>query len=210
MQQHEHPLPANPDAEQGVLACLLYNPRSIARVADTLTETHFVSDAHGLIYRAMLALHSRQRACSVANVVDELARTGHLEDIGRTQDAATARLEMLQMSTLSIGSVEDYAESIRRCAMHRRLIAIGTEIAASGYAQDEDALQRAEDLIYGLALGADTKTVAPLKDVLDRYMSEFDRRRDDFREGIVSGVPANPRRKSPNSSAQPYRRSSTN
>lgn len=58
------------DAERRVLACVLHEPTQIRHVAHWLKPVHFAHDAHGQIWRHMLALHERGERITVDTVYD--------------------------------------------------------------------------------------------------------------------------------------------
>src|SRR5437588_10859083 len=76
------PVPSNTEAEEGVLSCLLFNPRSIVRVIDTLTPEDFRDDTYATIYTAIIALYQHGKACTLPNVRAELSRMQRYEGIG--------------------------------------------------------------------------------------------------------------------------------
>lgn len=188
-------IPTSETAEEGVLSCLLYNPRHMSKVADTLTAAHFTRDRYALIYRAMLGLHTRGKLVSVTNVTDELARSGQSDDVlppdrARDSTAVMDYLEDIKGSMASLkATADDYAETIIRTGTMRSLYDAARQIAAKALAQDDDTVEFAEELIYAIALGSGKQQAASLNDVLDRYMSELQTRREQYASGNPTGIP---------------------
>jgi replicative DNA helicase len=176
---------ANVEAEINILSALLYNPRSVKRVMDTLQPEHFYRDKHALVYRMILSLHNQGRRCDVDNVWDEIERQDVTEKLGIT------RLDLTDMSNswVSGSNVEDYAAIVIRKATMRQLALASAEIAASAYAEDEDALEKAEKLIYEIATGVNSDSVPTLAQALDEYLFDLEQRISDRAQGIAHGIP---------------------
>jgi replicative DNA helicase len=174
--------PHNLEAEKGVFAHLLSKPRSLSSVADRLKSEHFWHDEHSRIYTAMLALHARNKGCSIMNVLDEMhADIGdelhdHLEDYYGNFKAYETPLD-------------DHVDAVIRDAKLRDAISACMEITALAWAKDESTITRAQELIYALSMDAQSKPVAPLSDVMDRYLSEFEQKRNELLDGKPSGIP---------------------
>jgi replicative DNA helicase len=71
--------------------------------------------------------------------------------------------------------VEYYADIVRRLSMMRRLISASNQIAAIGYESppdSNDALDRAEGILFGLRYGQSQRDFVHIREVLDRYFEE--------------------------------------
>jgi replicative DNA helicase len=139
---------------------------------------------HQSIYTAMLVLASRDKPCSVSMVYDELRRK---------QEAREETYDLLERyeSNFSITktSLEAYTRSVVQAHKCRRLISAASQIVQSAYAQDEDVVEQAEQLIYEIALEADAEAVPTLAEVKTHYMRTFEQRVKNYRQGILNGVP---------------------
>lgn len=176
---------ASPESEVSILSCLLDNPRAIQRVIDTLEPEHFYREKHAIVYRIMIGLYNQGRSCDIDNVWDELERQGKIEQMG------ISRRDLIEMTdSLDIlSSVEDYANIIIRKATMRRLALASAEIAASAYAEDESALEKAEKLIYEIATGANSDSIPTFAQALDEYMIDLEDRISNREQGIAHGIP---------------------
>lgn len=176
--------PASIEAEEGIISHLLSHPRKIREVMDQLAPDAFVSDELGRIYQAILTLASTGKISTIFNVYDELCR-------GISPDQALyLRLEDYYANfTATITPLEDQVEKVQQAAVCRHLISAAQQIAVSAYHQDENALELAEQLIYQIAMGANTGTVSTLAEVKERYMQAFEERVKKRRAGILSGLP---------------------
>lgn len=181
-QQQEARTPANQEAEDGILSCILYNPRLMARVAETLKPVHFLGDRQAHIYEAMLNLYQHSKACTIANVRDETQRLGYeVESNGWD-------LNELYDSLATLNPIEDYATILIRTHGYREGISLALQLADDCYHQREGALERAEQKITEIVLGTDSKPVSTLSDAIDRYLKSYEERRDNFKKGITPGI----------------------
>lgn len=122
------PVPFDLLAERSVLGAILLERDAIVPVAALLSSELFYLEKHALIYEAMLACYSRSIPPDLANVATELRRQGNLDAIG-----GIATLGELAAEVLTAVHIAYYADSVRRTALHRRLIETGGKIAAMGY-----------------------------------------------------------------------------
>lgn len=177
---------ANIQAEQKILQLLLAYPRSIRNVVDTLQPEHFYRDKHALVYRTMVRLYQQSRTITTDNVWDEIGR------MDRDSQVGIVWADMLDLSD-SAGAagenIEECAEIVIRKATMRRLAMAAAEIAASAYAEDDDAVERAEKLIYEIAIGANSESIPTFADALDSYIADLERRIDDREHGVANGLP---------------------
>jgi replicative DNA helicase len=175
--------PASTEAEEGVLSCLLFNPRLVARVADTLKPEYFLDDRSAHIYEAILDLYQRGKACTMPNVRDELARLGYAEE------RYGWNLEELYNSLATLNPIGDYADSIIRTHGFREGLSLAQSFADDCYNQREGTFERAEQQLAKIILGTESKPVTPLSQAVDRYMQAYTKRREDFKQGITPGIP---------------------
>jgi replicative DNA helicase len=176
---------ASIESEESIISCLLHNPWAITRVVDTLQSEHFYRDRHAMIYKMMLGLYQQGRTCTIDNVWDEIDRQDASDKLGLT------RMDLIDLSEslATLGSIEDYAEIVIRKATMRRLAFAGAEITASAYAEDDDALEKAEKLIYEIAVGSNAALVPSFAEALDTYIADLEQRIDDRKNGVAQGVP---------------------
>src|SRR5258708_23929448 len=96
-------VPSQTEAEAGVLACLLFNPRLMARIADMLKPEHFHVDNYAAVYEAIYNLHQRNKTCTLPNLRYELQR------MERDVEHGTFSLDDLPGSIASLCSIEGSA-----------------------------------------------------------------------------------------------------
>jgi len=164
--------PQNIDAEQSVLGSLLIDPDAVIRVSTFLRPEDFYRKAHKEIYRAIMNLHERREPADLVTVCDELERLGKLEEVGGPA-YITSLLNIVPTSV----HAEHYAHIVERTAVMRRLIYAASEIAELAYDgadQADEVLDRAEQILFDVSQHRVTRTLVPIREVLDRYYDRIE------------------------------------
>lgn len=177
---------ANVEMEQNILSLLLAYPRGIRRVVDTLQPEHFYRDKHALVYKVMLRLYQQGRTITADNVWDEIERMDVASQVGITW---SDMLDFSNSANAAGGNIEEFAGIVIRKATMRRLAMAGAEITASAYAEDEDAVENAEKLVYEIAVGANSDQIPTFAQALDNYMVNLEQRIEDRKNGVARGLP---------------------
>ncbi len=142
--------PHSVEAEQAVLGGLLIEPTAWDHVADVVRSEDFYRPDHRLIFDGIGALAASGKPCDVVTVSEYLERIGRLQDAG-----GLAYLGTLARDTPTAANVRTYAEIVRERALLRRLIAAGTDIAASVFNNEgssaRDLVDRAEQSVFEIA-----------------------------------------------------------
>lgn len=175
-------LPQNIEAEIGVLGGLLIDPDAISQVADTLRPDDFYRESHRLVYEAMLHLYQRHTPADFITLCDELARRGTLEDIG-----GMAFVDSLTDAVPTSAHVTYYKSIITQAAQHRRLIHAAGLIAANAYEESDDALLKAEELIFKIGKRAAATDFTNGSTIMSAYLEKLDYLYQ--HRGSIIGVP---------------------
>jgi replicative DNA helicase len=141
--------PHNREAEQALLGCILMKPAIIDESLELVGSNNFYSEPHKIVYQTIADMRADGTEIDTISVADVLESKDLLERCG-----GKAYLLDL-MGTTSIPSVwKRYAEIVRRKAIMRRLIDVGTRVTAIGYDDvDEDyALSEVQSLVMGVVL----------------------------------------------------------
>lgn len=142
--------PHSVEAEQAVLGGLLIAPAAWDQVADVVRSEDFYRPDHRLIFEGIGALAASGKPCDVVTVSEQLERIGRLEDAG-----GLAYLGTLARDTPTAANVRAYAEIVRERSLLRRLITVGTDIAASAFNNEgssaRDLVDRAEQGVFEIA-----------------------------------------------------------
>jgi replicative DNA helicase len=173
--------PHNLEAEESLIGAMMLSREAInAAIEAHVEEDDFYKPAHGTIYRAALALHTRGDAVDPVTVAEELRRAAQLDQLGGRQT-----LLRIQAATPASANAAHYAQIVADLAMLRRLIATAGEIQEMAYSTDEPlemTLDRAESAIFEVAdrRVADTlKEIYPaLEETMNQLEALYDRESD--------------------------------
>jgi len=164
--------PQNVEAEQSVLGSILIDRDAIVRVAGFLAPEDFYRDAHRTVYQASLDLFERREPADFVLLCDELERRGRLEQVG-----GPAYLTSLINMVPTAVNVEYYGHVVERCAILRRLITAGGQIAGVAYDLQHDAelaVDKAEQILLGLTQRRRAREFVPIATVLENYFDQID------------------------------------
>ena len=156
-------------AEESVLGSLLIDGDAILRIP-YLKQEDFYRERNRWAYEACLALFERSEGINQVTVAHELASRGRLEEMG-----GAAVLSHLVAGVPTSVHIEHYARIVNRTATMRNLIEAATDIAALGYQEDADTdgtLSKAEDLLFNIRAGRETRGFVSVRQVLDKYMED--------------------------------------
>jgi replicative DNA helicase len=177
--------PADERAEAALLGSLLVDPEAIATIASILVPEDFSSTRNARIYEAIAALYERRQPSDFVALAAELERTGQLDMLG-----GTAYLTTLASIAPTSLHVETYARLVERAALMRRLIGAGRQISDIGFENPpevDEALDRAERLIFELGSRRVSQTIVPIRSALNEFFDEINSVTE--RRGELIGVP---------------------
>lgn len=112
-----HIPPQSVDMEEAILGGLLLDSNAIERVEDILSSQMFYLSAHGLIYRAIVALRKQEKPCDLTYVALWLGDNDLLDRVGGAN-----KLVSLVESTVSAVNIDFYAEAIAQKFRRREYI----------------------------------------------------------------------------------------
>ena len=78
----EKVIPQNIEAEQAVLGAMLISDNAVEEILEKLQQDDFYRQAHRVIFGAMTSLHARKQPVDMVTLIDELRKTGKLDDVG--------------------------------------------------------------------------------------------------------------------------------
>jgi len=165
----ERELPANLEAEEGVLGSLLIDPETIVHVVDILTPLDFYRNAHQLIYAAILTLHNRQEPADYITICDVLEQDGKLAIVG-----GPGAINLLINAVPTGGNVEYYARIVAKCALRRKLCSVAGQIAQLAYHEEDQLLEQAEQLLFALRKNTEQAQFVDMPELMRDYMDELE------------------------------------
>jgi len=124
------------------------------------------------VFRAMLTLFADGKPIDYHSTADSLQQQGLYEASG-----GLLYLSELNLATPSAAHIEHYGRIVERTSIMRQLIAKAQTIAEIAYRDNlapEVALEKAEQLIYGIAEKRVTRDFRSLEDVLTEYMEQIE------------------------------------
>ena len=169
--------PHDINAEESVLGSILINNEAFITVSNILKADDFYREKNKWVYEAILELFDRGEAIDQVTVANELVNQDNLEQLGGSN-----YLAYLVSSVPSSVHVEEYANVVAKTAQLRQLIRAGSDIIDIGFTGTSDvseSLSRAEKILFNLKEGRATEDFTHLKDVLDDYWGEKEKRKKD-------------------------------
>ena len=164
---------------------MLIDGETVPAVQIILEGGDFYRQRHAWIFDACVTLFSRNIPISQISVADELSRRQRLEEVGGLPFLS----HLIAVVPTSVYA-DNYAHVVRRLSIHRRLIDAGGQIAGIGTRAEEDeeeSLRKAEELLYRMRLGQNTRDLEALRDVLDKYVEDSEQTAAGRVGGVESG-----------------------
>ena len=163
-------LPHDPDAEESVIGSLLIDPESLNRVSSFLYPMDFYVSKNRWCYEGVLSLFERDESVNQVTLAHELSLQGRLEDAGGGE-----YLGHLVATVPTSVHIEQYARIVRQCSVMRQLIAAAGDIAKLGYegtTDVESTMSTAEEMLFNVRTGRESRDFRHIREVLDVYMEE--------------------------------------
>jgi len=180
--------PQNLEAEQSVLGAVLLSDTTLPAliIDEKLHPDDFYRPSHGLVYQAMLDLHSIGEPVDALTLVEHLKQAGQLDSVG-----GRATIDLLSAAVPSVGNVRQYAKIVRDNAMLRRLLHASFDIQQrvhSHEAPPRELVDLAERAILEVAHDDRRKDFQSINDVLSAELSKLEKL---SREGTaITGTPS--------------------
>ena len=164
-------LPFSMPAEQSLLGSVLIDPASLNEVADLIRAEDFYLTEHKQIYLAMHELFLTNSEIDVVTLIDTLVTKGIYDKSGGEDYIRT-----LTEAVPDALNVKDYARIVKEKSVLRQLIAACSEISEAAYSEQTavtSILDHAENLIFNIAQGRDTKNFRHIREVLGDVYSHL-------------------------------------
>ena len=157
-------LPFSLIAEQSLLGAVLVDPESFNEIADLVAVSDFYMEEHQQIFSAMHELFLTSRDIDVVTLIDMLVQKGIYTKSGGEQYIRTIA-EVVPNAL----NVKDYARIVKDKSILRQLIGACEEVTDTAYSEQDDVahvLDAAENKIFAIAQGKDTKNFRHIREVI--------------------------------------------
>src|SRR3954470_23078649 len=166
--------PQNLEAEQSVLGAVLLSDTALPAliIDERLQAADFYRESRGLIFAAMLELHSAGEPVDALTLVEHLKQAGRLDDVG-----GRPAIDLLAVSVPAVGNVRQYAKIVRENAMLRRLLHASYEIQAKVHAHEappRELVDLAERTILEVAHEDSRKDFRSIHDLLSSELDKLE------------------------------------
>ena len=180
--------PQNLEAEQSVLGAVLLSDTALPAliIDERLHPEDFYREAHGIVFAAMLDLHSGGEPVDALTLVEHLKQAGKLEQAG-----GRSAIDLLASSVPAVGHVRQYARIVRENAMLRRLLRAAYEIQARVHSHDappRELVDIAERSILEVAHEDSRKDFRAINDVLDVEITKLEQLSQEGK--AITGTPS--------------------
>ncbi len=138
--------PQTLETEKALLGALMIRPEGMIESSDVLSPDAFYAEKHRIIYRAMLALYSKNEPVDIESVRAKLSDQNQLDAVG-----GITYLAELASEVPAASNARHYAGQVQKKYMLRSLIDAGEHVAELGYdeaSEIDETLDKAEKRIY--------------------------------------------------------------
>ncbi len=189
-------LPFNAEAEQWVIGSILIDNEVFGKVYEIVKPDDFYINDNKLIFGAMAELSLLNKTIDAANLTDILTGkpTGNRNEVVEYDQIRDYLLTIIN-SIPSAYDALDYANIVKGKSLLRKLIEASDEIQNNAYtnqSEPQEVLNLAEQLIYDIGTGSESRDFVQLKNafvdtfsVLDKLKNPVER---DKYLGVKSGI----------------------
>ena len=176
--------PQNLEAEKSVLGSMLMDKDAVINVAGFLRSDHFYEERHGVIYASIVELFEAGLPIDIVTISDKLKAKKKLKRIG-----GRTYLTDLVSFVPTAAHAEEYGYIVRDNALRRNLISAAAEITEHAFNTEQevnDALDRSEQLLFGISQEGTRETFVHIKDLL-KSAYERAEKDEEVGQGISTG-----------------------
>jgi len=173
--------PYSQEAEQGLLGAMLIKPELIDILSADVQVSDFYFDYNRDVYRAILALRSRNASVDILTVADQIGTWG-------TEASPLAYCADLDRNTPSAANAKEYARIVLERSIDRAMIEVARTIHESAHsdAATEDKIALAQAEVLSISAESATPEIVSAADVMRSHVAELDRR--DGLKGAMDGL----------------------
>ncbi len=131
--------------EEAVIGALMLDREALPMVMDILRPESFYTEAHQIIYRAIIRLFERSNPVDLLTVTEEVRKAGEIDKIG-----GGYYLVELSNRVASAANIEYHARIIAQKHIQRELISVSTRTIRDAYEDTTDVFTLLDDAEKGL------------------------------------------------------------
>lgn len=164
--------PHNLEAEESVLGAMMLSKTAVGEVLEIINPEDFYRGAHASVCEVVRDLFANGEPVDAITVADELRRRGLLESTGGAPYIYT-----LVSAVPTAANAAYYARIVAEHSTLRRLIEAATTIAQDAYEVPEDvedAVNRAEELMFAVASRRQSQDFQPIRVLLEESMAQIE------------------------------------
>ena len=164
--------PNDPEAEQAVLSCMLFDKDAIAAAYELISADDFYRPDNAAVYDAMVELFIKNIPVDAITLKNKLMENGVLDVVGGIE-----YISFLVGNYYSSANIVQYVKIVEERATLRRLIKAGNNIAGASYEGKESVeniLADAEKAIFGISQKRNTTDFSHIETVLQGSISRIE------------------------------------
>ena len=177
-------VPYNAEAEQWVIGSILIDNSLFGSIYELIKPDDFYINDNKVIFSAMASLSLANKTIDGATITNELSGNTSI-----TYDDLSSYLLGIVNSIPTTYDALDYAKIIKEKSLLRKLIAASDEIQESAYTNQNNpqgVLDHAEQLIYDIGIGNETRDFVQLSDAFVTTFKNLDKLKSpDERESFL-------------------------
>lgn len=164
-------LPCDEDAERSVLGAILIDNAAYDVAADELQANDFSGVRHVRIYSEMSKLRLAGLSIDTITLADQLRQNGTLEECG-----GAGYLAELIIDVASASEIKRHAEIVRKNALLRALIRLGSDMSRAAYDQQNptEIIDKFSRQVFDIAWGRVSQPWRSLSDVITEAVDYID------------------------------------
>lgn len=181
--------PQAPDIEEAILGAMMLEQNALIEIIDILKPHNFYSEAHKLIYEAILVLNNESAPIDMRTVVHKLREMGKLELVG-----GAFKIAELTSKVSSATNIMYHARIVQEFSIKRSLIELASQVHHNAYEDNQDVLELMDstqkwfDNISANYFKGNFKTAAQLHAEQKKEIAE--RKSSNGMVGVMSGFVA--------------------
>ena len=165
--------PHDNDAEQAVLACMLFDNEGARIAIEGLDSQDFYSPAHQLIFSAISDLYNGAMPVDIITTKNKLIEMGVLEKVGGPE-------YIIKLATLASTSAntKEYANIVKEKSGYRAIINIANKISDDSFRSTEGVdsiLAEAENSIMNVAQNRRSENFRPIEEIVAEAIDKIEK-----------------------------------